>query len=72
MPRPGSPAGLRRLQVVGVGGNSGSELLVRPLHLRVVLLDVLAAGLDELFVVGRLEVMTAGALDRSHLYLLGL
>src|SRR5919106_3075528 len=55
------------LGVVGVGGDAGPQLLVAAVHVRMVLLDVLAGEAHELLVVGALEVVSARTLDRSHL-----
>src|SRR5207248_1262514 len=57
--------------VVGVGCDALADLLVRPLHLRVVAVDVLAGEPEELLVVRTLQPMAAGAVDCTHrLYLL--
>jgi hypothetical protein len=61
---------LGRLEIVGVGGDALTQLLVGALHLRVVAIHVLAGESEELFVVGAFEPVTAGAIDRFHHVLL--
>src|SRR5215213_1246550 len=46
------------------------QLLIRALHLRVIVVDVLAAEPEEFVVVSWFEVVPARAVDRSHLVLL--
>jgi hypothetical protein len=63
------PSGSRGSDIVGVGRDAGTHLLVASVHVRVVLLDVPPSEAEKLLVVGTLEVMPAGTVDRSHVYL---
>lgn len=54
------------VDVVGVGRDPFAELVLGAGHLRVVALDVLAREPDELLVVGTLEAVPAGTIDRAH------
>jgi len=54
------------LAVIGVGGDALAHLFVRPLHLRVVAVDVLAREAEQLIVVVPLEPVSARTIDDSH------
>jgi hypothetical protein len=61
---------LGRLEIIGVGRDAFADLLVGPLHLRVVAVDVLAGKPKEFLVVGAFEPVAAGAINRFHHVLL--
>ena len=52
--------------VVGVGRDASPQLLVGPLHVGVMLLDVLPGEPHEFLVVRAFQTVTAGTIDRTH------
>ena len=58
------------LRVVCVGGDAFADLLIRPLHLGVVAVDVVAGEAEQFLVVGSLEPVATGAFNRSHWFVL--